>query len=295
VLKSISQELVQRKRYQDRRCDEQEKCVDKFSKKNGTLHKGFRQALSRGELLTGSWIQINHPTSAEILSQSGFDWIGVDLEHSDIDIVSFAEILRGSHPQTAVLARVSQNDNLEIRRALDVGANGVLVPLVSSAEEAEKAVASAKYPPLGMRGYCYSRMNNWGSLFQEYSEHANDSIVVIVMIETEKGVENIDEITRVEGVDGVFIGPYDLSGSYGIPGKISDPIVDSACEKVVESCKKSRKPVGLHVVLPTQEAIEKAVRTGYSFIAVGADVVFLCEASKAALRIAENAYQRHEV
>ncbi len=249
----------------------------------------FRRALLDRRVLVGSWIQVNHPTPAEILAGAGFDWIGVDLEHSDIDEVSFAAILRGMHGRGAVpVARVRANEVIAIRRVLDLGAQAVLVPLVGTASDAERAVRAAKYPPRGIRGYCFSRMNDWGVDFDDYARRSNDEIAVIVMVESKEGVENIDGILDVDGVDGVFIGPYDMSGSYGVPGQTSHPAVEEACRGVVEACARHGKSAGLHVVLPRPEAIRKAIADGFTLICLGGDTVFLNEAARAALEAARS-------
>jgi len=247
----------------------------------------FREALLARRVTLGTWIQINHPTSAEVLAELGFDWIGVDLEHSDIDHVSFAQVMRGMYGRGPVpLARVPTNGVMEIRKALDVGAQGVLVPLVSTAQEAERAVKAAKYPPRGIRGYSFSRMNKWGQDFDTYAQQANSEITVIVMIETKEGVQNIDAILDVDGVDGVFIGPYDMSGSYGIPGQTQDPIVQDACRQVVRACQQAKKAAGLHVVYATPEQVRRAVEDGFTLICLGVDIVFMREAARAARDLA---------
>jgi len=250
-----------------------------------------RKALLNREVTLGSWIQIGAcPALAEILANAGYDWLGVDCEHSDIGVEGFTALARGMHGRGAVpLARVRENDTLAIRQMLDAGALGVIVPLVNSAEEARKAVAAAKYPPLGVRGFCFSRMNDYGTNFDAYAAQANDDIAVVVMIESKRAVEDIDAILAVEGVDGVFIGPYDLSGSYGLTGQTSHPTVRSACRSVVEACARHGKAAGLHLVNPTPEAIGKTLAEGFTFIALGVDMVFLNQASRAALENARRA------
>ena len=251
----------------------------------------FRSMLLERRLTVGTWIQVPHPTSAEILANAGFDWIGIDTEHADFDFSSMAATMRGMHGRGAVpVVRVQENDTIQIRKSLDLGAEGVLVPLVNSRSEAERAVAAAKYPPVGVRGFCYSRMNNWGSDFEEYAATANDSLAVIVMIETKQGVEHIDEIMNVEGVDGAFIGPYDMSGSYGVPGQTDSDVVRQACKTVVEACEKAGKAAGLHVVHPRPEAIQAAVDDGYTLICIGVDTVFLASSAGAALDTLKGCY-----
>lgn len=243
-----------------------------------------RQALLERKLSVGTWIQIGDAAVAEVLAHAGFDWIAVDCEHTDIGPAGFAAVARGMHGRGPVpFARVRENDTLAIRQVLDLGAQGVIVPMVNTADEAEQAVSAAKFPPRGVRGYSFSRMNDWGGTFDEYASRANDDTAVVVMIETREGAENIDAILGVDGVDGVFVGPYDLSGSHGVPGQTSHPDVQASCARVVESCRKAGKSAGLHVVIPGKEAIQQAVEDGFTFIAVGADTVFLGRGAREAL------------
>ncbi|MEI6753744.1 MAG: aldolase/citrate lyase family protein [Paludibacter sp.] len=217
-----------------------------------------------------------------------YDWIAADCEHTDIDVEGFTRIARGLYGRGPVpFVRVRENDTLAIRQVLDAGAQGIIVPLVESAEEAKHAVAAAKFPPLGIRGFSFCRGNNYGIDFDEYVTQANEDIAVVVMIESKKAIDNIDEILSVEGVDGVFIGPYDLSGSYGIPGKTNDILVQNGCTKVLEACRKANKSAGIHVVIPSSENINRALKEGFTFIALGADIVYLNQASRNALDIAK--------
>lgn len=256
------------------------------------IDDAFRRALLRREVTLGTWLQINSATAAEVLSNTGYEWIAIDIEHTDIDIFSLTQLLRGMHGRgVAPIARVTRNDVLEIRRALDVGSAGVLVPFVSSAEEARRAVAAAKYPPLGVRGFSFSRANNWGVSFDEDARSANEATSVIVMIESREGVEQIEEIVAVPGVDAAFIGPYDLSGSYGIPGQIDDPRVRAACRRIIDACEAGAKSVGLLLARPTAAAVRRAVADGYTLICIGIDTVFLDQGARAARAVAVSALQ----
>ena len=249
-----------------------------------------RQALLERRLCIGTWIQIGHPAVAEVLAQAGFDWLCVDAEHTDIGLGEFAAVARGMHGRGPVpLVRVRENDTLAIRQMLDLGALGVIVPLVNSAAAAAAAVQAAKYPPQGVRGFAFHRGNNWGADFADYASTANAEIAVVVMIESKEAVESIDAILAVEGVDGVFIGPYDMSGSYGMPGRTADPVIQRACARVVEACRRAGKSAGIHVVLPTPESIGQALRQGFTFLAVGVDTIFLSQGAKQALACARSA------
>ena len=249
--------------------------------------QSFRKALLERQVTLGTWLQINNATAAEVLANTGYDWIAIDIEHTDIDIVSLTNLLRGMYGRgVAPIARVTTNDTIEIRRALDVGAQGVLVPFIGTAEQARKAVSAAKYPPWGVRGYSFSRANDWGLNFSGDVQTANDETAVIVMIESAEGVENIEDILAVEGVDAAFIGPYDLSGSYGIPGQLDAPVVRDACRRVIEACEQAGKSVGLLVVRPTPEAIRQAIEDRFTLICLGLDTVFIDQGARAARALA---------
>lgn len=252
-----------------------------------------RRALLACSPTVGTWMQVGHPAVAEVLSGVGFDWIAADCEHTDMGPAEFVAMARGMHGRGAVpLVRVRENDTLAIRQMLDMGAQGVIVPLVNTAEEARRAVSAAKYPPAGVRGFAFHRANDWGQRFSEYAATANEDVAVIVMIESRQAVENIDQILAVEGVDGVFIGPYDMSGSYGMPGRTSDPVVTAACQTVADACRNAGKAAGLHIVLPDEQAIARAVEKGFSFLAVGVDTIFLEQAAAKSLSCLRAALSR---
>jgi 2-keto-3-deoxy-L-rhamnonate aldolase RhmA len=252
-------------------------------------HGAFRRKLLERQVTIGTWLQINNPTSAEVLANAGYDWIAIDIEHTDIDIVSLTALLRGMYGRGAApIARVTTNDVLEIRRALDVGAAGVLVPFVNTAEDARRAVAAAKYPPQGVRGFSFSRANDWGVNFAIEARTANEDTVVMAMIESAEGVENIEAILAVEGLDAAFIGPYDLSGSYGIPGQTQEPVVQEACRRVVRACEAAGKSVGLLVVRPTPEAVRQVIGDGFTLLCLGIDTVFLDQGAQATLALAQS-------
>ncbi|MBN2088206.1 2,4-dihydroxyhept-2-ene-1,7-dioic acid aldolase [candidate division KSB1 bacterium] len=253
-----------------------------------TSHWQIKRALENKKITFGSWIQIGHPAVAEVLASTGLDWLAVDGEHSDIELQSLSNIFRALNGTACEpLVRVKENDTLCIRQALDAGAHGIIVPFVNSAAEAEKAVRAAKYPPVGVRGFSFSRCNRWGVDFESYAATANQNTAVIVMIESEQAVQNIESILRVQGVDGVFIGPYDMSGSFGILGQTTHPIMLNAYKKILAACHEHQKSAGLHIVLPDQDAISKAIRDGFTFIALGMDNVFMYQGALAALNFAK--------
>ena len=221
-----------------------------------------------------TWCQLAHPGIAEILAHAGFDYVTLDCEHGEAENGDIADFCRAVQAQGAKpLVRIMENSTLPIRRALDLGASGVIVPLVEDAQGAARAVSAAAYPPNGIRGFAWQKGNNYGADFDAYARDFRP--LVLVMCESVKAVENIDSILAVEGVDGTVIGPYDLSGSMGIPGKTSAPEVIAACARVSEACRKAGKYAGQHIVTPTPENIRTAIGQGYNFIALGMDTHFL--------------------
>jgi 2-keto-3-deoxy-L-rhamnonate aldolase RhmA len=248
----------------------------------------LRKAIDEKTPAIGSWIQASSPTCAEILANAGFAWLGIDCEHTSVGIHGVETIARAIHGRnTALLVRVSSANTIEIRQCLDVGAAGVIVPMVETAEQARLSVAAAKYPPQGVRGFCFGRMNDWGASFDEYAASANDSVVVIAMIETQKGVDNIDAILGVEGIDGIFIGPYDMSGSYGVPGQTQHPYLKKAYQSLVDACRRHGKMAGQHIVNSTPEKLNEAVALGYSFLCLDADIILLNQSARAVLETAK--------
>lgn len=246
------------------------------------LHSfNIRHALSTRSLTVGSWLQLGSPGAAEILANAGYDWLGLDCEHTGASIETIEQVSRAIHGRgPALLVRVTSCDTLEIRRALDVGANGIIVPMVESADDARRAVAAAKYPPQGIRGYCFGRMNNWGVDFDSYAKEANDHIAVVLMIESRAGVENVEAIASVPGVDGLFIGPYDMSGSYGIVGQMDHPLMKQARQRVLSAANGAGISAGAHLVKSTPEIYTQAVNDGLTFICLDGDIIFLERAAR---------------
>ncbi|WP_432799934.1 HpcH/HpaI aldolase family protein [Poriferisphaera sp. WC338] len=223
-------------------------------------------------------MQIGHPVAAEVLASADFEWICVDAEHTDIIVETVSNIFRAfSNTKAVPVVRVSQNSTIEIRQMLDAGAQGIIVPMVNTRKDAEKAVAAAKYPPRGVRGFGYCRANQHGANFDNYISEANDNIFIVAQIEHIEGVKNIDAILDVDGIDGAFVGPYDLSGSLDIPGKLDDPRVQKALEDVIAACQKANKSAGLHVVAPDSEKIAEAIKKGFTFLALSVDTLFMTQ------------------
>jgi len=250
------------------------------------MQNKLRKALLERKLTVGGWMQIGHPACAEILARVGFDWVCVDLEHGVIELETMANIFRALDAFDCVpVARLPYHDTIWIKRTLDAGARGLIVPMVNSAEQADQAIREAKYPPRGRRGYGYSRANLHGLNFRESIREANDEIAVIMQIEHRDGIANVDSILRVDSVDGVFIGPLDLSASFGKTGDLGCVEVTAALETFRAACREHNRSAGMHIVHPNENNIREAISQGYTLIALSVDTVFLASAASAALNL----------
>lgn len=229
----------------------------------------------------GSWLQLNSPTATEIMAQSGFEWLTVDMEHSVTSLETMQHLIQVIEGCGVVpLVRVGGNDPGLIKRVMDAGAYGVIVPMVNSADDAAKAVRAVKYPPAGARGVGIARAQGYGRSFDRYVSWINEESVVIVQIEHIDGVKNLEEIISVKGVDGCFIGPYDLSGSLGVPGDLAHPDVEKAVARVEKICRKGAMPLGYHVVDPDTSLLQKYQKKGYSILAFSSDMLMLEKISR---------------
>jgi 2-dehydro-3-deoxyglucarate aldolase len=236
----------------------------------------LKQKLKNRENTIGSWVTIGHQSVIDILAEAGFDWLTVDMEHTAIDY-NEAQILIStiqSHGMSA-LVRVSKNEEVVIKRVLDAGADGVIVPMICTEEQALEAVSYSKYPPQGKRGVGLNRAQRFGFGFEEYKDWVHNHLVVIAQIEHIDGVNNIESIINTAGIDGIIIGPYDLSGSLGIPGQYNKPIVQEALKKVEDACLKNKKSMGYHVIEPDSSLVLEKLKAGYNFIAFSTDFFFL--------------------
>ena len=236
----------------------------------------LKQRIHRGETTIGSWITLAHPAIAEIMARAGFDWLAVDLEHSVITIREAEELIRiielcGVTP----LVRLSANDPTQIKRVMDAGAHGVIVPMVNSQHEAEQAVASVYYPTRGRRGVGLARAQGYGTRFAEYLAWLAREAIVIVQIEHIQAVEQLEPILSVEGIDGILVGPYDLSGSLGVPGEFDHPSVLEALTKIQRLAARRRIAAGYHVIPPEPARVQQMIQRGYRFIGYSADMLLL--------------------
>lgn len=234
----------------------------------------------------GSWITIPHPSVAEIMAMAGFDWLVIDTEHSPIGISEAEELIRVIQLcGIPGLVRVDENNPNSIKRVMDSGASGVIVPMVNTKDQAVQAVKAVKYPPLGHRGVGLGRAQGYGTMFKEYQHWVAKESTVIIQIEHIQAVNNIEAILSVDGVDGFIVGPYDLSSSLGIPGQFDHPSMLEALKKIKTVINKEIKPSGFHVVEPDVDVVFTKLKEGYSFIAFGVDFFFISEMIRGKLKI----------
>jgi 2-keto-3-deoxy-L-rhamnonate aldolase RhmA len=235
----------------------------------------LKDRLADGQVCLGATITMNSPIVAEILSHvGGLDWLWFEMEHSSLseqDVLTMLQTTNGSDVSTVV--RVPWNDKTMIKRVLDLGPDGIIIPLVNSKAEAEAAVRAIKYPPWGERGAGLARAQAYGLHMAEYLKTANQDVAAIVMIEHIDAVNNIDEILSVKGVDSVMVGALDLSGSLGLLGQTDDERVEAAVQKVLAACRREGIPCGIITVSPEQT--NERLRQGFTNLIVGIDVLFL--------------------
>ncbi|MEJ8824539.1 aldolase/citrate lyase family protein [Variovorax humicola] len=235
------------------------------------LSNTFRQRLQQEGTPLGTWLMSGTSSTAEAMGRAGFDWLLVDQEHVPLDETGTLHVLQAvAGTRAAAVVRLAANDMVLCKRALDLGAQTVMVPFVDSVDEARRAVSYAKYPPLGIRGFAaVHRASGYGTT-PDYGRRANDSVFTIIQLETPKAVAALEDIAAVEGVDALFLGPGDLSANMGHIGNILHPDVQSVIADVAARCRKIGIPCG--IVGPTPEVVSSFVAMGYSFVAVASDL-----------------------
>lgn len=241
----------------------------------------FKQALIQQTPQAGLWLGLANNYSAELLAGAGFDWLLIDGEHAPNDLRSVLGQLQAIAPyRSHPVVRPAWNDAVLIKQLLDIGAQTLLIPMVQSAQEAQSAVCACHYPPLGIRGVgsALARASRWNRI-GDYLQRAGEQICLLVQIETRQGVENLAQILAVDGVDGVFIGPADLSADMGFAGNPCHPEVQSVIEKAIVLIRAAGKAPG---ILTADEILAKRyLELGALFVAVGVDTTLLARAAEA--------------
>jgi 4-hydroxy-2-oxoheptanedioate aldolase len=233
--------------------------------------ENFRQRVLAGEWLGGAFVNLGSSLTAEIAGRSGFDWLVIDHEHGPGSDETLLHQLQAVASTPAVpIVRIANNETVRFKRALDLGAAGVMVPYVNTVEEARAAVAAVRFPPHGIRGVAKStRAAFFGQDFDSYYGHAHERLITMAQIETPEAVEQAAAIAAVDGVDVLFVGPVDLTTHYGVPGKFDDPRFVAARKAVVAAARKAGKAAGILTLLPEQVALVRA--EGYTMVTLGSD------------------------
>ncbi len=245
--------------------------------------------LKNDEPALGGWIITGSPVVAELLSISGFDWVCIDAEHTAVTMETAQYMMNaienhGSEP----FVRISGNNMEEFKKYLDMGAKGIIVPMIKTFEDVENAVSHAKFPPVGNRSFAIPRCTRYGLSSAEYFRQANDTIFLGIMIEHVDALPNLDKIFSNPYIDAVLIGPYDLSGSMGIPGNFSDKGFTDALELIYRKAKEHKIRVGIHEVHPTPGKIKELIKNGFRFIACGLDTLFILDEAMKYSRLIRN-------
>ena len=252
----------------------------------------LKEKLNKNELTLGSWITLGHPSIAEIMALAGYDWLVVDLEHTTISIQQAGDLIRVIDLcGVAPLVRLTSNDPDQIKRVMDAGAHGIVVPMVTNVDDAVRAVSATRYGPHGTRGVGLARAQKYGPGFSQYLQYQKKDMVVIVQIEHKDAIPHLEKIFSVEGVDGFIIGPYDLSCSMGFPGEFDRPEFMDAMSQILETGLKMNVPAGLHIVEPDQSRLREVIAEGYRFIAYSVDIRMLDVAARAGISIVQNSHK----
>ena len=231
----------------------------------------FRQDLVAGKLLIGCWSSLASPVTAEILGLAGFDWLLMDGEHAPNEATTFVtQLMALKDSVSAPVVRPPWNDPVMLKRLLDIGFYNFLIPLVGTAEEAKRAVGATRYPPQGFRGISVAQRSNKYGTVKDYFKEVNDNICMLVQIESREGIDNIDAICQVDGVDGIFIGPSDFSAAVGFLGQPNHPDVQAGMKHVMDRAKANRKPIG--ILAPVEADARRYIEMGATFVAVGSDL-----------------------
>ncbi|ELZ03469.1 HpcH/HpaI aldolase family protein [Natrialba asiatica] len=242
----------------------------------------FVSNLRNRERLVGTWVALSDPAIGEISAHLEFDAVVIDGEHSTNSIETLTEIARAvdaadaagaDESDTGTVVRLSANDSTEIKRVLDAGVDGVMAPMIDTPEDARALVEATRYPPDGVRGVGFGRANEFGLAFPEYVDRANDELVTIAQIETESGLENVEEIVAVDGLDGLFVGPADLSAALGRFGETESDEFLAAVDRILEAGHAVDKPVA--TLAFEDEEIERWVDRGFDFVLAGVDIDYV--------------------
>lgn len=238
--------------------------------------RALRQKLRNRERVFGGWVSYAHPSITETFARAGFDFIAIDMEHSTVSLEQAQRIIAASQAEgVPCLPRPVSHSNDWIKPLLESGADGMLVQMVNTPEEVDTLIDLVKYPPVGARSYGVNRAQAYGFDFEEYIQDWNATSSVIIQVESVLAVENIDRLLARDEVDGVMVGPYDISGSLGVPGQTNHPLVIEASRTVIASCQRSGKSCGTQVSDTTEKGVKDLFALGYTYAILGSDLFVL--------------------
>ena len=236
----------------------------------------LKNKLRKCERLFGGWISFYHPSIVETFINADFDFMAIDMEHSSINVEQAQRIIAASQSgNIPCFPRPVSHSNDWIKPLLESGAAGILIQMVNTPDEVEDLINDIKYPPIGKRSYGVNRAQNYGFDFEKYVDFWNKESIFIIQIESREAVENINSILNFDEIDGVMIGPLDISGSYGQPGKLTHPDVVKAIKTVIDSCKKNNKSCGTQIADPNIKNVSQLFNDDYNFAILGSDLFAL--------------------
>ena len=253
------------------------------------MSEGLKRSVVAGESVVGSWVSIGHPAMSEIPAALGFDFVVIDTEHTPTSLETVGNMVRAvdaASGPTEPIVRVADNDPILIKRVLDIGVAGVMVPMVETAQEARAAVEACRYPPAGNRGIAAARDSRYGMDLGTNVESAGEELVIAVQVETETALTNVESIASVEGVDVVFVGPADLSASLGVFADWDHERYRDAVERVVAAADESSAAAGILAL--DADDVRQQIDTGFSFVIAGIDATHVIDGCRDAKRAFES-------
>lgn len=238
--------------------------------------KILKNKFKKRENIFGGWISFGHPSICETFANAGFDFMAIDMEHSTISLSEAQRIIAASQSEgIPCFPRPVSHSNDWFKPLSDSGADGFIIPTVETVEDVNNIINHIKYPPIGKRTYGLNRAQKYGFNSKKYFNNWNESSIIIIQIESINAVNNIDKLIEFDSIDGVMIGPYDLSGSLNVAGETSHPLVIEASEKVIQACKKNGKSCGTQIANPDEKNIKELFNLGYNFGFLGSDLFAL--------------------
>jgi len=240
------------------------------------LRSNLKMKLRNRERLFAGWISYAHPSITETFASADFDFIAIDMEHSTISLEQGQRIIAACQSKNVpCLPRPVSHSNDWIKPLLESGADGLIIQMVNTPDELATLVGNIKYPPEGFRSFGVSRAQNYGFTFDEYVQNWNDSSIFIIQVESRTAVDNIHALLENEHVDGVMVGPYDISGSYGVPGQVEHPLVVDASRKVIAACEARGISCGTQLADVSKQGVDRLFELGYTYAILGSDLFVL--------------------